>query len=588
MHLARDDQTANRGARGANGKAVTSVHSNGSRVTGGHDGDTEGYVTGYGTDHNVGGQRGVAPQGLRGQTGDPSGWYASAYRPNGNGAGYGTNGQGASNQWAAEEVDNAFGRGLIAATISVILPGIGHAMAGHKRTGRVLLSAVFLLIATAAIAYVGLGRARLAALTVNATALQWIVYGGLGLGLAWSLVVVSAFLVNRPTVMTAGQRVGATMLVGLLALTVFATGAGAAYYANTQLDLVSSVFPNSRKGVPHKPNFFAGKPRVNIMLLGSDAGEDRTGVRTDTVIVASIDTKSGRTVMFSLPRNLLNMPFPDGTAAAQEFPNGFHGTPTANYMLNAVYKYGHDHPDLVPRSFDPGAALLQQAVEATLDLKVDYYMMIDLRGFSGIVNALGGIKVVVKTERGRPIPIGGEHNPDGSVKAYPHGSLPLGKQKLNGYQALWYARSRFYSDDYFRMARQQCVLGAIARQATPINVLKGYQRLAKTAKDSIVTDIPGDALESMVMLAAKGKTAKITSVSFNNKVIKTGDPDFDVIHQKVQAALEAAANEARPKPSSTPSATSTAKTTATPSSPRTTSSAAPGEAVSVDDVCEYW
>jgi LCP family protein required for cell wall assembly len=544
-------------------------------------------VTGYGTDHNVGGKRGVAAQDVRGQTGYPSGLYASAYQPNGNGAAYGTNGHGSGSQWATQDGDNAYGRALIAATVSVILPGIGHAMAGHKRTGRVLFSAVLLLIATAAIAYVGLGRARLAALTVDTTALTWIVYGALGLGVAWSLVVVSAFLVNRPAVMTVAQRLGATVLVGLLAVTVFATGAGAAYYANTQLDLVSSVFPNTRKGV-HKPNFFAGKPRVNIMLLGSDAGEDRTGVRTDTVIVASINTKSGRTVMFSLPRNLLNVPFPEGSAAAQEFPNGFHGTPTANYMLNAVYKYGHDHPDLVPHSFDPGAALLQQGVEATLGVKVDYYMMIDLRGFAGIVNALGGIKVVVKKERGRPIPIGGEHNPDGSVKAYPHGSLPLGKQKLNGYQALWYARSRFYADDYFRMARQQCVLGAIARQATPINVLKGYQRLAKTAKDAIVTDIPSDALESMVTLAAKGKTAKITTVSFNNKVINTGNPDFEVIHQKVQAALEAAAGDARPKPSSTPSATSTAKATATPSSPHTTSSAAPGEAVSVDDVCEYW
>ena len=545
-------------------------------------------MTGYGTDHNVGGQRGGASPVQRGQTGYPSGRYASAYRPNSNGAGYRTNGQGSGNARADEEADNAFGRGLIAATVSVFLPGIGHAMAGHKRTGRILLSALLLLIATAAIAYFGLGRARLVALTVDTTALRWIVVGALGLAIAWSLVVVSAFLVNRPTVMTVEQRLGATVLVGLLAMTVLATGAGAAYYANTQLDLVSSVFPNSRKGVPHKPNFFAGKPRVNIMLLGSDAGEDRKGVRTDTVIVASIDTKSGRTVMFSLPRNLLNVPFPEGTPAEREFPTGFRGTPTANYMLNAVYKYGHEHPSLVPGSFDSGAALLQQGVEATLGVKVDYFMMIDLKGFAGIVNALGGIKVVVKKENGRPIPIGGEHNPDGSVKTYPHDSLPLGQQKLNGYQALWYARSRFYADDYFRMARQQCVLGAIARQATPINVLKGYQRLARTAKSSISTDIPGDALESMVTLAAKGKTAKITTVSFNNKVIKTGDPDFDVIHEKVHAALEAAATDTRPKPSSTSSASSSPKPSAKPSSPRTTSTAAPGEAVSVDDVCEYW
>jgi anionic cell wall polymer biosynthesis LytR-Cps2A-Psr (LCP) family protein len=127
------------------------------------------------------------------------------------------------------------------------------------------------------------------------------------------------------------------------------------------------------------------------------------------------------------------------------------------------------------------------------------------------------------------------------------------------------------------MARQQCVLGAIARQATPINVLKGYQRLARSAKDSIVTDIPGDALESMVMLAAKGKTAKITTVSFNSKVINTGDPDFDVIHQR-SAALRLQPMTPSEAQLNAP-ATSTAKSTATPSRPRATSSAAPGEAV---------
>lgn len=503
---------------------------------------------------------------------------------------YAANGNGSWTHEDGTDEDHEFGRGLFAAIVSVVLPGIGHAMAGHKRTGRVLLSASLLLFATLVIAYLGLGRARLVALTVDATALTWMVYGTLGLGVAWALVIVSAFLVNRPAKMTPGQRGGATLLVGLLALTVLATGGLAAYYANTQRDLISTVFGGDRHGAPKKPNFFAHKPRVNIMLLGSDAAEDRTGVRTDTVIVASIDTKTGRTVLFSLPRNLQNMPFAPGTPAAEEFADGFRGPgPVDNYLLNAVYKYGQDHPDLVPNAADPGAMLLQQAVEGTLDLKVDYYMMIDLKGFEGIVDALGGIKVVVKKENGRPIPIGGEHNADGSVKRMPKGWLPVGKVKLNGYQALWYARSRFYSDDYHRMARQQCVLGAIARQATPAAVLAGYQGLAKTAKKSIDTDIPGDALESMVELAAQGKTAKITSISFDNKIIKTADPDYDLVRRKVQEALANAKQDVKPTPISTTSATAAA-TPQVAHTTRTAKSAAPkpGDPVSVDDVCEYW
>ena len=53
---------------------------------------------------------------------------------------------------------------------------------------------------------------------------------------------------------------------------------------------------------------WADQARVNILLLGSDAGADRIGIRTDSMIVASIDTKTGRTALISMPRNLLNAP----------------------------------------------------------------------------------------------------------------------------------------------------------------------------------------------------------------------------------------------------------------------------------------
>src|SRR6185295_1847380 len=61
-------------------------------------------------------------------------------------------------------------------------------------------------------------------------------------------------------------------------------------------------------------------PRLNILLLGGDAGPGRVGTRTDTVILASINTKTGDTALISLPRNLTHMPFPVALTAAQVLP----------------------------------------------------------------------------------------------------------------------------------------------------------------------------------------------------------------------------------------------------------------------------
>ena len=83
-------------------------------------------------------------------------------------------------------------------------------------------------------------------------------------------------------------------------------------------------------------------------MLGSDAGSDRTGMRTDTVIVASIDTKTGRTVLFSLPRNLQGVPFPAGTPQAAAYPNGYR-CPDQSCMLNALWQFGVEHRESTTR-----------------------------------------------------------------------------------------------------------------------------------------------------------------------------------------------------------------------------------------------
>ena len=54
-----------------------------------------------------------------------------------------------------------------------------------------------------------------------------------------------------------------------------------------------------------------------------------------------------------------------------------------------------------------------------------------------------------------------------TTDAYKNVYIEPGKQKLNGQEALWYARSRVQSDDYARMGRQKCLMAAMVAQLSP-------------------------------------------------------------------------------------------------------------------------
>ena len=115
------------------------------------------------------------------------------------------------------------------------------------------------------------------------------------------------------------QRAGLRTLTALLCLVVAVPIGTAVTYSLIQRDVVATLFggaaapdgdaeTDGRPGVGPDP--WAGVSRVNMLLLGSDAGDDRIGVRTDSMIVASVNPQTGDTLMFSLPRNLENVPFP--------------------------------------------------------------------------------------------------------------------------------------------------------------------------------------------------------------------------------------------------------------------------------------
>jgi polyisoprenyl-teichoic acid--peptidoglycan teichoic acid transferase len=307
---------------------------------------------------------------------------------------------------------------------------------------------------------------------------------------------------------------------------------------------------------------FASKPRLNLLILGGDAAENRTGVRTDSIMVASVDTHTGRTLLISLPRNLNKAPFRDGTPMDEAFPDGFQCQPEINCYLNSVFQYGEQHPGMVGHETrHPGADLLAQTVGEMLGMKIDYYVLAQIFGFRDIVDALGGVTIRV-TER---IPVGGREE-GGVIRTPPSRYIEPGLQHLDGTDAMWYARSRFGSTDYERMIRQRCMLGAIARQVNPARVLLSFNELASAAKELVSTDLPAELMPALVKLAVNGKSAKIVGASIDHSVFgsSNSDPDYRAIRKESRRLLAA---EAAITTSTSPTASPTRSGSQAPQAP---------------------
>ena len=97
------------------------------------------------------------------------------------------------------------------------------------------------------------------------------------------------------------------------------------------------------------------------------------GTRTDTVIFASIDTRTGDTTLFSLPRNTARMPFPSDSPLRQLLPQRLHRRrrENAEFFLNAMYQ---DVPDRVPKNVlgdtdNLGADVMKLSVGEALGLR---------------------------------------------------------------------------------------------------------------------------------------------------------------------------------------------------------------------------
>ncbi|WP_186525976.1 LCP family protein [Leekyejoonella antrihumi] len=470
-------------------------------------------------------------------------------------------------------------RALLLTGLSTIVPGLGLIFTRKRRSGLLLLCAAIVLLVV--LGYLtlrgGLIQAAARLLTNN------------GLILLLVIVIVGGLLWLVSIILTARETSGRGWplqtrwlhrgFAALMCLCVAVPAANAAHYVLITKDTFSKVFQSRYAGrgdAVRAPgsgsNPWANIPRLNILLLGSDAGADRTGVRTDSMMVVSVDTKTGDATLVSIPRNLQHVPFPANNPLHKVYPSGFYcpqqGAANA-CMMDAVWtEAGVNHRNLFPKNeANPGLDTTREVISQVTGLPIDYTTVIDLSGFEQLVDAMGGVYInIPKPPPGSQfdgIPIGGAIE-NGVIKpGSVTGILKPGYRKLDGYDALWYSRSRVgaANGDDDRMRRQRCMVDALISQANPVEMITKFTDVMNVAKHNISIDIPQDKLPAFATLVERMKHGNLRTVNISTAVNHV-DPDFAKIRALIKQATAKPHDAKAPTPAKT-SSTATPTPTAT-------------------------
>ncbi|MEP6816848.1 MAG: LCP family protein [Marmoricola sp.] len=412
-----------------------------------------------------------------------------------------------------------FRRAVALMLMTLVLPGSAQLAVGKKLTGRValrilaaLVGSVVLLVLIAMI-----WSSFVFWLLSNMVFLAIVRFGLMALALGWAYLFVDAWRLGDPLALHQKQRLAMVGINGVLCFSVAGALLFASHVVTVQRDFIATMFTSGKVTQAHRGRF-------NVLLLGGDSGTTRWGLRPDSITVASIDADTGKTVLLGLPRNMQNFPFAKGSVMAEQFPGGYN---CAQCELNSLVTWAGDHTGLFKGYANPGVEATKEAVQGITGLRINYYVMVNLKGFRNLVDAVGGVTLTVRD----PIPMGALGDFDG--KSY----IKPGTRRLDGNQTLWFARSRMAADDYSRMARQKCVMNAMLQQLSPKDVILKFGKIAEASAAMVKTDIPASELDRFMELALKSRSQPVRTLSFVPPMIETYRPDIAKIRSAVAKAV---------------------------------------------------
>ena len=295
----------------------------------------------------------------------------------------------------------------------------------------------------------------------------------------------------------------------IFALFIIIPGGYMAYKANSNFDKMTgenySLVKGFIKMLPFGGNFFQIFPteneeestieklkknkldRLNVLILGIRGVNDPNGgLLSDTIMVISLEVKTGKVALISIPRDLyVEMPH-------HNFKN----------KINEVYVHGIEDKD-----WKKGLEYSKEAVANVTGLDIHYATSVDFKAFKEIIDTFGGVTITLD----KPF---SERNQfaEGVIE------LPAGRQIIDGDTALLFVRARFSTSDFDRAKRQQQVLLAIKEKAFGLGILSNPAKIISIL-DSLGNNVKTDAelweIKELVVLMQKVNTMNVKRKVFD-------------------------------------------------------------------------
>jgi len=291
---------------------------------------------------------------------------------------------------------------------------------------------------------------------------------------------------------------------------------------------VLSFFRNSSaelKSTDGKTNFLLlgidKRSNVPYTYSGPAGKQEHNGFLADTIIVASFDLETKKTVLISIPRDTwVSIP-------------SWNSFPASEGKINSAYSLGDVY------GFPGGGlSLAKKVVSTNLGIPLHYAVRVDFEGFVKAVNTLGGIDIAVENtfdDYQYPTPgketvtcSGGNYN-----CRFERIHFDKGTRHMDGDTALKYVRSRSGTNsegsDFARARRQQKVIQAFLKKSVSAKTLLDpfkVNSLFKDLEETIETDFDFAAIPAVVKLAKDAQIENIETMvtDIESGLMIAGDP----------------------------------------------------------------